>query len=149
MIMHVKPKRVWSALGWVTATVCKIGGSVMTEVWWPAAWRAWSSEGHKDYGRVCPRTLVDVVRWRGAGPSERTHVKLQDEASLRRGKCSNQYDYDEVILLHKWASFSSNNNNRTHRLILFLFSEIFTVIIQRINPRAGRQIPTNHLRYLK
>ena len=30
------------------------------------------------------------------------------EASLRRGKCSNQYDYDEVILLRKRASFSSD-----------------------------------------
>ena len=43
------------------------------------------------YGRVCPGTTVDVVRCRGTGHSERTHVKLREEASLRRGKCRDQY----------------------------------------------------------
>ena len=63
-----------------------------SEVWWPASQRAGCSGALcARYGRVCPGTTVDVVRWRGARHSERTHVKLRDEASLRRGKCSDQY----------------------------------------------------------
>ena len=69
MIMHVKPKRASSALGWVTATRYKIGGSVVTPRFGGLL------HGHKGYGRVwttvevvgcwygrvCPETTVDVI----------------------------------------------------------------------------------------
>ena len=62
MIMHVKLKRAWSALGWVTATCYKIGGSVVTPRFGGLLHgELVSLHMHRGYRRVCPWTMVGVV----------------------------------------------------------------------------------------
>ena len=69
MIMHVKPKRASSALGWVTETRYKIGGSVVTPRFGVLL------HGHKGYGQVCPGTTVDVVGCRYGRVCPETRVE--------------------------------------------------------------------------
>ena len=62
MIMQVKSKRVRSALEWVTGTLYKIGGSGgLLRFGGLLHGKLEALCGYRRYGRVCPKTTVDVV----------------------------------------------------------------------------------------
>ena len=90
--MKVKPKRAWSAFGWVSAKRYNIGSSIATPKFGGLLHEELEAlHGHKGFGWVCPwttvsvvgcwycrvcrGTAVDVVGWRGARLSESTRVK--------------------------------------------------------------------------
>jgi hypothetical protein len=117
-----KQQQAWSVLGWVTATRYKLWQCSDSGVWWrPVSGRAvvehWAFVAMMECEFILvqtwfhPRTTVVIVVmnggcrcWAGAKHPEKTHVKLQGEASLRRGKCGRQYKR-ELILLCQRASF--------------------------------------------
>ena len=85
--MQVKLKPPWSALGWVTAILNKIGGSVGT----PGSVSSFAESLSSVYWMGLSKDDIVVVQWRVTRLSERTHAKLLDEACLSGAKCSDQY----------------------------------------------------------
>jgi hypothetical protein len=97
---QVKHRRAWSAPGWVPAACNKNGGSVVTLVFDGGLFQVVPVELWVGM-RVCPgtevassvdnaigyrheRRILLLSRW-GVKHSERTHVKLRGEASMRGG----------------------------------------------------------------